>query len=316
MISVVICTYNRAELLRGALKSVCSQTLDKSLYEIIVVDNNSTDNTRSVVDDFAHYGNVRYVVEKSQGLSYARNNGWRVAQGEYVAYFDDECTIPENWLMTAKQIIDHGSPAVFGGPIFPSYNTKKPRWFKDSYTSIDLGNEPKELHQETVCGGNLCIRRSILQMFHGFNPTLGMKGNKLGFCEEVALQLSIRAKIPDNKIYYDPRLYVYHLVRADKMCIRSIMRQRFAQGADSYRTFDRDPVAPISMNRLCKRVIQILLSFTFDLLLAFCKRDRENYPYVQNYLYEHSSEHLAALGRLREQYRRAMHHSHVESMSR
>jgi len=75
-LSVVVCTYNRAQLLTEALDSVCNQTLDKSRYEIIVVDNNSADGTRELVGEFCRrFSNVRYCFEPQQGLSYARNRG-------------------------------------------------------------------------------------------------------------------------------------------------------------------------------------------------------------------------------------------------
>ncbi|MGD8380729.1 MAG: glycosyltransferase, partial [Syntrophobacterales bacterium] len=90
-ISVIVCTYNRAELLGGTLRTLCHQTLDTSEYEVIVVDNNSTDNTREVVDEFCRRSsNVRYCFEPQQGLSHARNQGLQEAKGKYVAYIDDD----------------------------------------------------------------------------------------------------------------------------------------------------------------------------------------------------------------------------------
>ena len=89
VISVVVCTYNRADLLASVLQSLCEQTLNCSHYEIIVVDNNSGDNTRAVTEDYCRrYPNVHYYLETSQGLSNARNHGWQVAKSKYVAYLD------------------------------------------------------------------------------------------------------------------------------------------------------------------------------------------------------------------------------------
>ena len=96
IISVIICTYNRAELLSTALQTLCEQTTNKSRYEIIVVDNHSQDNTHAVFEDVRHrYPNLRYCMEKRQCLSHARNRGWRESQGIYVAYIDDECKVPD-----------------------------------------------------------------------------------------------------------------------------------------------------------------------------------------------------------------------------
>ena len=106
VISVVVCTQNRADLLVDLLPTLCEQNLSTAFYEIIVVDNDSTDRTRLVVEDFCrNYDNVRYCMELQHGLSYARNRGWREAKGEYICYVDDDCKIPTHYLSTAKEII-------------------------------------------------------------------------------------------------------------------------------------------------------------------------------------------------------------------
>ena len=119
LFSVVICTYNRASLLPTALQTVCEQALDCTEYEVLVVDNNSTDETRFVTESFMQrYSNVRYCFEPQQGLSYARNRGWREARGKYVAYTDDECKVPPQWLTVAKEVIikHYQKWARFGRP--------------------------------------------------------------------------------------------------------------------------------------------------------------------------------------------------------
>lgn len=101
-ISVVVCTFNRADILPLALQSLCEQTPHHDQTEIIVVDNNSPDNTRQVVDEFIEkYPNIRYCFEPIQGLSHARNRGWREARGEYVGYLDDDAKAPPEWLHSA-----------------------------------------------------------------------------------------------------------------------------------------------------------------------------------------------------------------------
>ncbi len=79
-ISVVVCTFNRANMLATILQSLCEQSIETSEYEVVVVDNNSTDDTREVVDEFHRcFSNIRYCSESKQGLSHARNRGWREA---------------------------------------------------------------------------------------------------------------------------------------------------------------------------------------------------------------------------------------------
>ena len=147
------------------------------------MDNNSTDSTRSVAESFIHrYPNIRYCFEPKQGLSHARNRGWQEAQGKYVAYSDDDCKVPEQWLEVAQDVIENVSPAVFGGSYFAIYNTPKPRWFKDSYGSNDFGNEARTLDEnEYLTGGNIFFRRSLLDYVGGFDPNFGMSGPKIAY---------------------------------------------------------------------------------------------------------------------------------------
>ena len=121
--SVVICTYQRADLLKTALQSLCQQSLDCAEYEVIVIDNNSTDHTQAIAEAFVNrLPNFKYHLEPNQGLSHARNRGWREAQGTYVAYIDDECKVPGRWLEAAKRLVDERNPGVLGGPFFGYHN--------------------------------------------------------------------------------------------------------------------------------------------------------------------------------------------------
>ena len=305
-ISVVICTYNRADLLTKGLQTLCEQTLAISEYEVIVVDNNSQDNTRAVTEDFCRrYPNIRYFFETQQGLSHARNRGWREAKASYIAYIDDECKMPPQWLAIAKQIIDRLSPAVFGGPYYGYYNSSPPHWWKESYEAFEPCDTARALSEkEYLRGGNLFIQRQLLDIMGGFEVALGMSGNKLGYGEESHLQKRLRAIMPDKLIYCDPQLYVYHLVRFEKMSWRHILSSRFSSGRHSYTVFwDNTP----RNNRqpqlqLMVQTVLILLRLLADLSIGVLGRDRKRYPYLQNYLYEITFGHVQTLGLIYEQY--------------
>lgn len=305
-ISVVVCTYDRAGLLAGALDAVCDQSLNKAEYEVIVVDNNSTDNTRAVVAKFCQaHPNVRYFREERQGLSHARNRGWKEARGGYVAYIDDDCKVPEQWLSVAKEIIERVSPAVFGGPFYAVYNTPRPRWFKDSYGSNEPHGESCVLnhHQYTdLFGGNIFYRRSLLEALNGFDSRLGMIGRKIAYGEETALLRLISDTMPDQLAYYDPALYLNHLVHAKKMSMSWTMRSRFAQGRYYFLAVNDAALPPVRRLHLVNKVLRTFGTLTTDFVHALILRDRSLYPYVQNYLYERTFQHLAKLGRLYQQY--------------
>ena len=305
-VSVVICTYNRAELLVNCLQTLCEQTIAMSDYEVIVVDNNSQDHTRAVTEDFCQrYSNIRYCLETQQGLSHARNRGWREAKGAYVAYIDDECKVPPQWLAIAQQIIDQLSPAVFGGPYYGYHNTSPPRWWKESYEDFELCDTARALSPgEYVRGGNIFIQRRLLELMEGFEVTLGMSGNKLSYGEESNFQRRMRATMPDELIYYDPKLYTHHLVRPEKMTWRYIISSRFSSGRHIYTVFWDNTPQPHLLPHLQLLALAVLtiLRFFADLFIGVLRRDRKRYPYLQNYLYENTFGHVQTLGLLYERY--------------
>ena len=306
-ISVVVCTYNRAGLLVGALQSLCEQTLAASQYEVIVVDNKSEDNTHAVTEKFCSlYPNVRYCFETKQGLSHARNLGWQESKGEYVAYIDDDCKVPEHFLAVAEDIIEQVFPVVFGGPSYAFYDIPKPRWYKDSYGSHEPYKEARTLNKKecvNIYGMNMFFRRSVLQAMGGFDPRFGMSGKKIAYSEETVLLKLIYDAMPDQVIYYEPKLYVYHLVRAKKMTMLRIGRERFVRSRYTFRLFNNDVYPAVSRIHLLKQTVKIVIAFFLDITRGIFKRDCLQYPYIQNYLYEHTFQHLKRLGRIYEMYR-------------
>jgi len=298
IISVIICTYNRAEFVGTALKSLCQQTAEKTQYEVIVVDNNSEDNTRVVTEGFRRNNpNIRYCSEVRQGLSHARNRGWQEANGSYVAYIDDDCKVPTQWLNIAIEIIDQLSPAAFGGPYYAFYKSPKPYWWKDSYSSFEQSLTPRSLRR-------LFIRRWLLEAIGGFDSRYGMVGQKLAYGEETDLQKRIRATRPDELIYYDPKLYVWHLVRPEKMILRWILTSYFIAGRYSYHIFQGNThqASRLPRVRLFVQAVITALRFFAEFFGAILKRDRKRFPYFQNYLYENTLEHLQTLGFIYERY--------------
>jgi len=306
-ISVVICTQNRADLLANVMQTLSAQTLPTACFEIIVVDNDSKDHTRLIAEDFCRqYSNVRYCVEARRGLSYARNRGWMEAKGRYVAYIDDDCRVPNKWLNVAHDIIHQIGPAAFGGPYYPFYNSPKPYWWEDRYGSFEQSQESRLLRpREYLRGGNIFFRRSVLEYMSGFETSLGMSGKKLGYGEETALQRAIRATMPDELIYYDTKLYVDHLVRPEKMTLRWALKSWFVNGRSSYRVYcdDNPQAAKQSQFNLLIQAVFTIKRFLGDLLGGILRRDRERYPYMQNYFYENTINYVAKLGLIYEEYR-------------
>lgn len=301
-ISVVVCTHNRSRLLPTSLGSLVEQSLDATEFEVVVVDNLSSDDTFAVVEKFSkRYSSIRYCFESRLGLSHARNRGWREARGEYVAYTDDDCKLPRRWLEVATEIIGAISPCVFGGPYFAFYGSSKPRWYKDSYGSRGHGDRPLNLKPDQfLSGGNIFFRRSLLEAMGGFDPDFGMSGNALGYGEETVLQERIRSQLGDDVIYYDPKLYVYHLVRPNKMSMKWLIRRRFVGGRYCYRIKKNDKSSGGSKNKIISQSLKIMLLMVLDFPKSLI-RDRHNHKYLENYFYEVSLNRMRMLGELYEQ---------------
>ncbi len=221
MISIVVCTYNRAALLRGMLRSFFAQSdLDAIDYELIVVDNNSTDETAAVAAEFAQGRALRIVGEKEQGLSHARNRGIREARGEYVAFLDDDVEVDDGWLKALSRCIEEETPDAAGGMIHLIFDAEAPDWFgpkfRETMGQLNLGSERREVGQEErLNGGNLAIRVETLKRYEGFSGALGRAGGNLLAGEETALLRRIQDG--GGRLVYDPAFSVGHIIGADRM---------------------------------------------------------------------------------------------------
>jgi glycosyltransferase involved in cell wall biosynthesis len=238
--SVVVCTHNRIDLLRQCLTSLACQTIPAELYEVIVVDNRSTDGTRMMVGAFqrehpAH--RVLLIYEPELGLGWARNAGWRQARGVYVAFIDDDAKADSRWLEHAwacfKEI--KPIPVAMGGPILPYYTESKPVWFKDEYELRTWGEHPRVLdRRESLSGSNMIFQKAVLERFGGFDVRVGMRGKRISVGEETALLSRIAESHVGGSLYYSPRLVVYHVVGASKMRASYHVVRAFATGQAWY----------------------------------------------------------------------------------
>jgi glycosyltransferase involved in cell wall biosynthesis len=306
LISVVTYTYNRADILKNLLESICSQTLDPESFEFIVVDNHSTDRTKSLVELFcSRCNNFRYVFEEKIGTSLARNRGWQEAKGEYIAFIDDDGKAPPDWLDTAMVIIQEMQPDVFGGPVLPYYTSPKPIWFQDKYATISKGELARPLESnEFLSGSNLFIRREILEAVKGFDQHLGPHGTSFGYGEETDLQRRIRAIFSEGCIWYEPKFYNYHLFREEKFSLLWQARAKFALGRFSYLVFSNGK-HQLELRHLLG---VLFMPFKIAYLISFglILRDRNKFPYPQNYYFEKSLNDIRIFGKLIERLRQTI----------
>lgn len=302
-ISVVICTFNRAELLEDTLQKVECQTLDPSEYELLIVDNGSRDGTSRLIQEYSKSrGHVRYFREDQLGLSHARNRGWKEAKGLYVGYLDDDAHPPPHWLERAKAIIEEKYPHAFGGPYYAEFSTPPPRWYR--YGSHVPSKEAMFLQRHqfgALRGGNLFLRRSVLARYGGFRPDLGMKGRRLAYGEETELLRRISLQEADPRLYYDPELYVHHLVAPQKMTLPWILRHRFHGGRYSYHSVKGRSSRGTALLLILMAWQSLLLGM--DLVKGMLFRDRNAFPHYFQYLYEVALDHVRHLGEYYEEYR-------------
>jgi glycosyltransferase involved in cell wall biosynthesis len=148
-ISVVITTYNRCDLLASALASLLAQEADGVRFEIIVVDNNSTDGTREVIESSmkANATVLRYIFEGAQGISQGRNAGIRNARAPIIAFTDDDVRVAPDWVRNIKRAFDEHPEADFiGGKILPKWKVAPPRWLTHHHwwplALLDYGDKP------------------------------------------------------------------------------------------------------------------------------------------------------------------------------
>jgi glucosyl-dolichyl phosphate glucuronosyltransferase len=232
-LTTIVCTYNRAFLLKNCLDSLAGQTLDKNYFEVIVVDNNSKDSTEQVVREYCQkYQNFRYVFEKEQGLSHARNRGCAEAKTEYLVYLDDDVIAPAEYLSNVLKVVNQYSPDIMGGPVYPYYTSKKPEWFKDEYEIRKNADESGFCKNCNISGGNFIIKKSVLEKLGMFDPSYGMIGNKLRMFEERRVLEKYRAATPESKqkVYYALECFIKHHVPEYKMKISYLVKRSFQGG--------------------------------------------------------------------------------------
>ena len=217
-LSVVICTFNRASLVEKALVSLSAQTLAASRFEIILIDNNSTDDTARVFERFVRVNpalNAHYFVEKQQGLSHARNRGYQAASGSIVAYLDDDALANPHWCAAIVKAFAQTSTLAAGGPIVPWYDTPPPAWWSDEFEVRTWGNASgfRTFAQAPngFAGGNMAFRREVIAQYGGFDVNLGMKGNQMGLAEETALFRQMWRDHPQkNWLWYETQMQIEH----------------------------------------------------------------------------------------------------------
>ena len=224
--TVILCTYNRCQTLSKALSSVAVSALLPSVeWEVLVVDNNSSDRTREVVEDFCrrYPARFRYLFEPRKGKSHALQTGIREAPGDVVAFMDDDVTVEPTWLQNLTAELHSGEWAGAGGrivlqwpPSLPDWLAIEGPWVRHGQPAFDQGNEAKELIGPPF-GTNMAFRKEMFQKHGGFRTDLGPSpGGEIPRPGEDT-EFGRRLIAAGERLRYEPSAVVYHPVPENRI---------------------------------------------------------------------------------------------------
>jgi len=316
-VTVTICTYNRHRLLEEALESIVSNQVSGSVsYEVIVVDNNSTDDTRAVVESFIRRGNgnVRYLFERKQGLSHARNAAITAARSSIVAFTDDDVRVAPDWVPTIKRLFDqHPEVDCVGGKVLPTWDPLPPAWLTQEHWSplgiVDYGDRPFYVNADVrlcLLGANLAIRKHALEQIGRFQPETQRVQQSVGSMEDH--EMLVRLWKNNRQGLYAPEMVVTSGVAADRLSKR--YHRRWHLGHGRFYAMARLPEMEESRSgrlfdvsaHIYRRAVLDALSWLGD--LACLRRDRAfahetNLWFFAGYFSQRYEDFRAAGGRTR-----------------
>lgn len=235
-VSVVLCTYNRAEVLPRALDSLLNQDLDHSRYEVIVVDNNSNDGTRQIAESFCNRGaNVRLVFEREQGLSHARNTGILTARAPLIAFTDDDVRVSRDWVSTIVRVFaDHPETECLGGKVLPNWPGPWPVWLTREHWAplalVDYGDSAFHVNTgRPLCliGANSAYRREVFDRIGMFALPVQAVGREVAVEDHEFL---LRLWRSGGQGYYWPLLTVIADIAPERMRRRYHRRWHYRHG--------------------------------------------------------------------------------------
>lgn len=249
MISVIIPTRNRGALLVDALYSLCRQSLPETEFEVLVIDNGSSDATPEVVYGFRrNLPNLSYLFEPKPGLHEGRHRGLREARGDLLVFADDDIEAAPTWLEAVAEGFRDPRVVMLGGNNLPRFTGEAPRWLLElwnrprwggvkalPYLSIlRLPGGVREISPLWVWGCNFAIRRSALLNAGGFHPD-GMPPELIRFRGDGETHVARYIERRGGKCLFHPKATVFHRVPSHRMTLRYCWHRGFQQGiSDSF----------------------------------------------------------------------------------
>lgn len=271
LISIVICTYNRADYIFDALESLRNQTISKKAFEVIIVNNNSTDNTETIckqyIQQFADY-QFFYLNECQQGSSFARNSGASIAKSPLLCFMDDDAIANVDYLQRIVLFFEtHPTAGGLGGPIVPKYIPVEPKWMSHFVSSLvgnfDYSKEVVEFAPNKYpLESNMVIKKADFDTINGFNTSLpGVKGTlRIG---GEGKDFFFRLKALGRTIFYDPSVRVQHVVETVKLT-----REYMYRVASGIGRGERVRMLEINQWALFKKLIEYIFKLGASLVIS------------------------------------------------
>ncbi|MEW5965697.1 MAG: glycosyltransferase [Pseudomonadota bacterium] len=230
--SIVVCTYNRAESLKDTLAALARlEAPPERTWEVVVVDNNSRDHTKQVVEAARqHWPRLRYAFEPAQGLSHARNRGIAEAAGEVILFTDDDVLPEPDWLETTLAGLEKFGADACGGYIAPIWETPPPDWLTERfYGFLAVRTDRTDDYimterDQTPFGANIAFRKSLFSKVGPFDTSRGRKGKVLASGEDSEMFERILAA--GLKVAFIGRSRVHHKVESFRLTKRYFRRWR------------------------------------------------------------------------------------------
>ena len=285
VLSIIICTYNRVKFLEKCINSILNQINDYPEIEVVIIDNNSQDNTRKFIESL-NRENIKYYLEINQGLSHARNKGIQVSKGKFLAFVDDDAVIDKNWVISLmEQIKKKQYNHIYGGPIYPNFEIECPKWIDQNYFIRKFKKTDGFLDsitaQDGFSGGNMCIPKEIFNNIGYFNTNLGMQGKKMGLGEESELFYRIYSKLSEVKLYNINEMSITHFEGKFKL-EKTYLKNRITLSSIQFtnRLLENKSLKSIIMifGKLFKQTISLFINLILSLFIT-----KRKSHYLKNY---------------------------------
>jgi glycosyltransferase involved in cell wall biosynthesis len=313
-VTAIICTFNRCATLGATLEGLAASQMPADVtWEVLVVDNNSTDQTREVAEDFCRrYPHIfRYIFEPRSGKSYAANTGVKTARGEAFAFIDDDVTVDPGWLYHITASLFSGEWAGAGGRTLAARSFVAPAWYHDEddgallYGRFDFGDEPRELECAPY-GANMAFRRDMFEQYGGFRIDLGPGPDPEIPRPNEDTEYGRRLMLAGRHLRYEPKAVLWHPVNVNRLDQKFYLAWSFDYGRASALEIKKRPVFGIKREYFSMLKHMILLPMeTLAWIFSFSPQTR----------FRHKRAVWRIAGRISQTYRRLLTRADQKSNS-